>query len=736
MKHLCKTLALIALLPPVSALAQQVPPPAKPTVPAITATPISAPLKIDGQLDEAIYRDVQPVTGFIQMEPRAGQPATEKTEIWIAYDKDNFYVSFRNWESEPSRIVAKEMRRDSQMYLSDDLVAFIIDTFHDGRNGFEFSFNAIGARDDGQVSNERQYNGDFNTVWNYKAARFDQGWVVEAAIPFKSLRYSAGEDQVWGFNAMRTNRWKNELSFLSLPPTGRGTQGLQQVSLAATLVGIKAPSGSKNLELKPYAISNTTSFRNAQRRLGTDTTADVGGDLKYGITQSLTLDLTYNTDFAQVEADTQQVNLTRFSLFFPEKRDFFLENQGTFQFGSTGQINGSGDVPLLFYSRRVGLEGGQSVPLNVGGRLTGRVGRYTLGMMNLQTGEEEGVRALPTNFSVLRVRRDILRRSTIGMMATGRYGTQTSVTDNTAYGADATFGFFRNLTINSYWARTDAKHVPKDSNASYRGQLDYNADRYGMQLERLVVGRNFNPGVGFVRRADIEKSYAQARFSPRPAKSTLIRKYWFIGSLGYIQNGAGRLDTRTRDLEFDVDLANTDKLLVVWNNTHELLSTPFRIATGISLPAGPYDYDNLHVQFNRAPRRRVAGNVSFDRGTFYNGHKTTFGVSTGRASVTPQLAFEPSYSVNRAELVQGTFTTHLAGLRAIVTPTARMFTSALVQYNSSTHNVSMNVRLRWEYQPGSELFVVYNEDRDTFARAFPELSNRAFIVKVNRLFRF
>jgi hypothetical protein len=731
--HIRNSLLLVsALLLPASALAQRPPQAPPPTVPAITATQVSEPIRIDGQLDEPLYRDVPPVTGFLQVEPRAGQPATEKTELWIAYDKDNVYVTFRNWESEPSRIVAKEMRRDTaSMWGGDDIVSFIIDTFHDGRNGYQFALNSIGGHDDGQVSNERQYNGDWNTVWDYKAARFDGGWVVEVALPFKSLRYGSGVDQTWGFNALRTNRWKNELSFLSPPPTARGQGGIQQTSLAAVVTGIKAPGGSKNLELKPYVISNTTTARNTARRLGTDVTGDVGGDLKYGLSQNMTLDVTWNTDFAQVEADTQQVNLTRFSLFFPEKREFFLENQGTFNFGSA-----SGDVPLLFYSRRIGLDGGQSVPLNVGGRLTGRVGRYTIGVMNLQTGEEDAVKALPTNFSVLRVRRDILRRSTIGVMATGRYGTQTSATDNAAYGVDATFGFFRNLTINSYWARTDARGTSKTDDTSYRGQLDYNADRYGLQLERLVVGRNFNPGVGFVRRPDIEKSFALARFSPRPRANRVIRKYWFVGSTGYIQNGAGRLDTRTRDLEFDVDFANTDRFQMIWNNTHEFLPAPFRIATGITLPTGPYDYDNVHLQFNRAARRRVAGNVSVDRGTFYNGHKTGFGVSGGRVSVTPQLAFEPSYSVNRAELVQGNFTTQLAGLRAIVTPTAKMFTSAFLQYNSSTHSVSANVRLRWEYQPGSELFVVYNEDRDSEARGFPELSNRAFIVKVNRLVRF
>jgi hypothetical protein len=705
---------------------------------ALTATlravELSEPLQIDGRLDEAIYRTHAPATDFVQVEPRPGDAATEKTEVWIAFDRSNVYVAFRNWESEPRRIVAKEMRRDTTtMWGGDDIVSFVLDTFHDRRNGFQFTLNSIGGRDDGQVTNERQYNGDWNTVWTYKAGRFEQGWVVEVAIPFKSLRYGAGEEQVWGFNALRTNRWKNELSFLSPPPPARGQGGIQQLSMAATVSGIVAPSGARNLELKPYVIANARGSRVAPGRLDGVTTGDFGGDAKYGITQNLTLDLTYNTDFAQVEADQQQVNLTRFSLFFPEKRDFFLENQGTFQFGATGGATATSDTPLLFYSRRIGLDQGRSIPLNVGGRLTGRVGRYTLGLLNIETADD-GAAVPSTNFSVLRIKRDILRRSSIGLMATGRYATHASPTDNTAYGVDATFGFFRNLTINSYWARTEPARSVTD-NTSTRAQLDYAADRYGLQVERLDVGRNFVPEIGFVRRTNIAKSYALARFSPRPRANRYVRKFYYIGSMNYVETGDGRLDTRIRSGGFEMDLQNSDRVVTSVDDTLEQLVVPFRIATGVTLPAGAYAYRNMHLQYNRAGRNRLSGNVSVDVGTFYNGTKTGIGVASGRLSLTPQFAVEPTYSMNRAQLVQGDFTTHLAGLRATYTPTARMFTSAFLQYNSSTHNMSANVRLRWEYQPGSELFVVFNEDRDTSARRFPETASRAFIVKVNRLFR-
>jgi len=267
----------------------------------------------------------------------------------------------------------------------------MFDTFYDRRNSVNFVTNALGARQDGQVTNERQWNGDWNTVWEVRAGRFEGGWTVEIAVPFKSLRYRPGRAQVWGFNAFRTNRWKNEISYVTRVPAARGQSALYQGSVEATVVGLEVPSGSRNLELKPYAISDVTTNRAAAVR--NDVSGDVGLDVKYGLTQNLMADFTYNTDFAQVEADEQQVNLTRFSVFFPEKRDFFLENQGLFAFGGAaagGFSAQNSDVPILFYSRRVGLNDGQPVPIIAGGRTTGRVGRYSLGLVDMQTGDERG----------------------------------------------------------------------------------------------------------------------------------------------------------------------------------------------------------------------------------------------------------------------------------------------------------------------------------------------------------
>ena len=699
----------------------------------VRAVRVEAPLNIDGALDEPLYTRVQPISDFIQQEPHEGEPATEKTELWLAFDQDNIYVAFRCWESEPDLLVANEMRRDGpNMWQGNDIVAVSFDTFHDGRNSFNFITNALGARDEGQVTNERQWNGDWNTVWDVRSGRFEGGWTAEAAIPFKSIRYQRGREQIWGFNAFRTNRWKNEISYVTHVPAARGQSALYQGSVGATLEGLEAPL-SRVLELKPYAISDIKSDR--PTGVSKDVNGDVGLDVKYGLTQNVTADFTYNTDFAQIEADEQQVNLTRFTLFFPEKREFFLENQGVFAFGGAaagGNAAANTDVPILFYSRRIGLDNGQPIPIVAGGRTTGRVGRYTLGLIDIQTGEDRGVRS--TNFSVVRFKRDLFRRSNVGLLFTGRSVGQHGSGSNGLYGVDATFGFYDDLNINAYWARTATSGLTRND-MSYRAQLNYQGDRYGAQLEHLLVGENFNPEVGFVRRHDMRRSSALLRFSPRPRRVPWVRKFFYSGSIDYIENGRGHLETRQSTGEFAIEFQNSDRLSVDVTNNYEFLPRPFEIAPAITLPVGGYDFNNVHLQMNLGQRRTISGQFALDRGTFYDGHKTTLSLSRGRINAGAQLSLEPSYQFNVVDLREGSFDNQVVGSRVTYTMTPMMFTSALLQYNSTSHSVSANVRLRWEYRPGSEFFVVYNEDRDTLARRFPGLSGRALIVKINRLFR-
>ncbi|HEY7446128.1 MAG TPA: DUF5916 domain-containing protein [Vicinamibacterales bacterium] len=710
----------------------------------LRAIRLTQPLRLDGQLDESLYSSPS-ISDFIQVEPRSGALATEKTEVWISFDDDNVYVSFRNWESRLDTLVANEMRRDAtNIVMGNDNIAFLLDTFYDRRNAMLFETNPLGARMDGQLTNERNST-DFNPIWTVKTGRFDGGWTVEAAVPFKSLRYARTRQQVWGFNARRVNRAKNEVSFITRLSAARGIQATFQVGGAATLVGLEAPARSRNLEVKPYLIGDVATNNTSNPRVVNDVSGDFGIDVKYGVTQNLTADLTYNPDFAQVEVDEQQVNLTRFNLFFPEKREFFLENQGSFAFGgaATGGFQAAGgDTPILFYSRRIGLDRGQAVPLEVGGRLTGRAGRFTLGVLNIHTDEGSDVQTPVgpaagqprTNFSVFRLRRDIFRRSNIGLMLTNRSVSQRGPGGNMAYGADATLAFYDNLTINSYWARTETQGI-SSADTSYRAQLDYAGDRYGIQAEHLAVAPGFNPEVGFLRRSDIRKSLGQFRFSPRPRNNRTVRKYSYTGTGEYIENYAGRVDWRNLAGEFGIEFQTSDQFRVAVTNNYEFVPLPFRIADGVIVPVGGYETSNVQATLQLGQQRKLSGTLTAQRGSFYSGHKTTVGVSRGRLNLSSQVSVEPSYSLNQVDLVEGSFTTHLAGSRVTYTLTPLMFVSALVQYNSGTHSASTNIRLRWEYRPGSELFVVYNDDRNTLTRGFPDLATRAFIVKVNRLLR-
>jgi hypothetical protein len=375
------------------------------------------------------------------------------------------------------------------------------------------------------------------------------------------------------------------------------------------------------------------------------------------------------------------------------------------------------------------------VPIEAGGRLTGRVGKYAIGVMNIRAGEERVSLSQPTNFAVVRVRRDILRRSSVGLIATHRSRTIDGTGSNAAYGVDGLFSFFDNLNINTYWAKTRTTDVAGED-VSYQAQLDYGGDRYGVVMERLRVGAEFNPEVGFLRRSDIRRSLGSLRFSPRPRASRLVRRLSWTGTIDYVENGSGRPETRDAEGEFGIEFQNGDRFTTRYINSYELLSAPFRIAPGVVLPSAGYDYQRLALTFNLGPQRTLAGNLSMDLGSFYNGHRTTVGFGSGRLNVTPQFSVEPTYSVNKVDLTEGSFTTHLAGSRLTYTMTPFLFTSALLQYNSTNHTMAANVRLRWEYAPGSELFVVYNDERDTLAPRFPDLANRAFIVKVNRLLRF
>ena len=700
-------------------------------------------LTIDGTLDEQVYETVPAFSGFIQTEPQMGEPASEKTEGWVFFDDANIYVVVRCWDSAPeSEWVVSEMRRDNTTIGLGQQVVFFLDTFYDRRNAVLFNINPIGGRIDGQLTNESTWNGDWNPVWDLKTGRFDGGWTFEAAIPFKSLRYRRGRTQVWGFQMQRTIRRKNELVYLTRLERNRGISAILLVSRGASLVGLEVPEGGRLLEIKPYLIGDVNSEVNTSPVVSTALGGNFGLDLvKYGVTKNLTVDFTVNPDFAQVEADEQQVNLTRFSLFFPEKREFFLENQGLFVFGGAGR-RGGGLTPILFYSRQIGLSQGREVQIHGGGRLTGRVGAFSLGVLNIQTDDAPEAGAVATNFSVVRLKRDVLRRSSIGALFTRRSVSTRGPGSNETYGLDGTFAFFDTLSINTYWAKTRTSWLESDDD-SYRAQLNYEGDRYGVQVDRLVVGDDFNPEVGFLRRDDFERSFGSFRFSPRLLSMTAIRKLSWEGRIDYISDRAGVLETRDAQGQFGIEFENSDQFTATYTRSYELLKQPFQIASDVTIPVGGYSFQDVELSYLLGLQRPLSGGLTVQHGSFFSGEKTSVGFGLGggafgggRLDLTRQMSVEPGLSFNRITLPEGRFTTQLVTTRATYSISPLMFVSALLQYNSSNNSIGANLRLRWEYQPGSELFVVYNEQRDTLTPGFPEFENRTFIIKVNRLFRF
>jgi len=715
--------------------------------PTVRAIRLDDPLVLDGKLEESIYSDHPPFGDFIQAVPVLGAPASERSDVWLSYDDAHVYVTCRCWDSSPpEEWIVNEVRRDAGGLRNNEHFGVMFDTFYDRRSGFMLYANELGGRADYSIVDETQMNRDWNPVWDVAGGRFDGGWIVEMAIPFKSLRYLSGSDRLWGLQIRRSIRHKNEWAFLSpVPPSAAGAQGLNRISSAGTIVGLELPPAGNNLEVKPYAISDLTTNRLSDPATSNVADADVGLDLKYGITANLTADVTLNTDFAQVEVDEQQVNLTRFSLFFPEKRDFFLEGRGTFEFGRGGVggfrgggvgrgFRGGSDAPTLFYSRRIGLDRGEVIPIRAGGRVTGKVGGYAIGAMSIETGANDPVGIARTNYSVVRVKRDILRRSSIGAMFTNRSVAVDGGGANQTYGADASFALFTNLQLGGYYARTETPTLLGDDE-SYQFAGQYNGDKYGASATRLKVGADFNPEIGFMRRSDFEKSSGSLRFSPRPASIEWIRKLTWEGSLDYFENSFGVVESRKHQARFNAELENSDRFTLEATREFENITTPFLVSSDLEIGVGSYGFTSYRASYQMGEQRRASGTVAFQWGDFYDGTIRAISVNQGRLVVTNQLSIEPGVSLNLIDLPQGEANQTVLRLRSDYAFTPRMFASALTQYNTADRILSTNLRFRWEYSGGSEFFVVWTDERDRLPGG-TGLRTRALAVKITRLLRY
>lgn len=714
---------------------------------------LPSPMQFDGRLDEPFYRDTKPFGDFIQQEPHDGQPATEKTEAWVFFDDDNVYVAVRLWETDSKQRVMSDMRRDSFNLYNNDHIAVIFDTFHDHRNGFGFSSNAQGGMYDWQATNE-QPSPNWNGLWESRTAEFDGGWSVEFRIPFRSIRFHEGGD-TWGINFRRMVRWKNEVSYLSPVPLSWGRRGLHKLSSAGVLVGIEVPKKLRNIDVKPYALGSMATNTRSFPTLHNDGAAEFGVDAKWGITQSIVSDFTYNTDFAQVEDDEAQVNLTRFSVLFPEKRDFFLEGQDVFNFGGAGANQGGGGngpqaiqgggggggggnnvTPIVFFSRRIGLQNDIVVPILGGARLIGRGGGYQVGALHLRSDDEAAALAPATDFSVIRINHDILSRSRVGLIATRRGPRLNGSGENYAYGVDTQINPRTELQLNGYWAATaSAAKAAGTAQQSYRAQFNWNADKTGMQLDHLFVGQNFNPEIGFLRRSAFRRTYGSTRYSPRPESWKGVRKIYYEASLDYLEDPGGQPESREAQGAFRMEMNSSDQVAFEYSRQFESLDATFAVAPGVNVPPGAYDFSQGKLLVTTSAQRPVSGTMIVTRGGFYGGTLTEVSWR-GRVELGPQFQAEPTLSLNHFRTPWGDGDSNIISSRFTYTLTPRMFASALVQYQSATESVSTNARVRWEYQPGSELFFVYSDGRNTVGPGFPLLDNRSLVVKLTKLFRF
>jgi len=687
--------------------------------PATRALRVTAAPVIDGRLDEAFWREGTPVTDFVQRELNEGVPASERTEVRFATDGEALYIAARMFDREPHLIVPGEKIRDVSLANSDH-IAFIFDTYRDRQNGFVFATTPAGVEYDGQVIREGEgggvmtagqnraaggamggFNVNWDASWTVATAIDSLGWTAEFRIPFATLRYQSGSgEQQWGLNISRNIRRKNEELYWSFIPR---QFNLYRLSLAGTLDALQVPV-RRIRTVTPYVLSSSRQRWDAGVRSSTAPT-DWGGEVKVGVTPSLTLDLTYNTDFAQVEVDDQRLNLTRFPVFFPEKRPFFLENAGVFSAGTPQAVD-------LFFSRRIGIgDNGAPLPILGGGRLSGRAGRTTLGVLQMLT-DRPSSGASGQSYSVGRVVRELGSRSRIGAMVVQRLATDSTADVNRTYAVDGRLGVGQRWTADAWASRTTTPGRDGDDWA-YNTRVAFQTNVWNHSVRLAQVGADFNPEVGFMSRPG---GYRTGEVS----FMRLVRKpewTWFkqwnphTSYRRFEGRDDGRLQTGYWHIDLtEIELANGARFGPEYNISQEGLQAPFTIAPGVTLPVGDYTWGTLGFDYNSDPSENVSVAGRFDVGPFWSGSRrggsSTLTVRRG-ATFSGSLAVE----YNDVTLPQGDFTSTLQALRLNYFFTPRLFVQTLTQYNNQQNVWGANVRVGWLNTAGTGLFVVFNEGR-------------------------
>jgi hypothetical protein len=715
--HIVATALLLSCAGPVLA---QTPQAASSEERTTTVVRADGPIAVDGRLDEPAWQAAPATRGFIQNEPREGDAATFDTEVRIVYDDEAIYFGVVAADSEPSRIIVADLKKDYAVDGSDAFV-ILLDTFHDGRNGYQFATNPAGAKWDAQLANEgRDFNVNWDGIWSVETRITETGWVAEVVIPFRTLKFADRDPQTWGINFRRKVRRLNEDSFWSPLPR---IYGLERVSMAGTLDGLRGIRAGRNLRIKPYfSTSGSTVGRQPTRG-----DVDGGLDVKYGVTTGLVWDFTVNTDFSQVEADEQQVNLTRFNLFFPEKRDFFLENAGMFDFGSTGGFFGNNTgaifygsrlsrVPQmrLFFSRRIGLsEDGQALPIVAGTRLSGRAGAYSVGALNIQQGDAAG--SVDANITAIRLRRNVLRNSDIGAVLLNK--DEAGAGYNRMAGVDANFRFGY-LTLNGVAGRSmsDTPLRPGAGN-EYVGRsfAEYRDRTWRFRYGLDAIGGQFENDLGFTpqRGVHVQSSNVSRAFRPSwfPAWVRESQPHWEFELVTEQEDGS--LDQRFSGVHLPLELSNGGFIEMGVNTYAEAIDVPFTLnpARRAAVSVGRHAFTEYFALVNGDPAAPVTPAVRYSFGTFYDGYKRSYSIGP---SMRPNENLNASLNlqINDIDLPGVSFVSTLATARVNYSFTTSVFLNALLQYNTDTRQLSSNLRFNIIHRPLSDFFLVYNERRD------------------------
>ncbi|HUQ85939.1 MAG TPA: RluA family pseudouridine synthase [Vicinamibacterales bacterium] len=699
------------------------------------AVQTTSPIVVDGALDEDVWKRAAPATDFIQADPLEGQPATEITEVRLAYDADYLYIAALCRDSDPSGIVVNEIRKDFAG-RDQDTFEVLLDTFADRRNGFVFATNSQGAKADTQIANEgRDVNTNWDAVWWVQARKTADGWAAEFRIPFKTLRFEAGDGKSWGVNFARRVRRKNELSYWS--PVSRA-YSIFRASSAGTLAGLPPIRQGRNLRIKPFLAAG------AVRGVGEskfDGDATGGVDIKAGITPSLTFDATINPDFAQAEADEQQVNLTQFSLFFPEKREFFLENAGIFYFGdiprnsrSVARFRPPEEDLLLFFSRRIGLsDAGEQQPLHGGARLTGRAGGFTLGLMTMQSKTEDGRPS--TNYTVARVRRDLFRSSDVGAIVLSREPNGGSADFNRVVGVDTNFRFFKSLSVNGFFARSESRGVTTDQDSG-KASIGWEDSKKRLQTSIMKIGEGFRDDLGFVRRTGVTRQFYDAAFFPEPEvlRNHGVRRIEPHGRLWIYTDPSGEIVSRSGHVGNQTTWNNGSYMEYAFEPRVEAISRPFNLSPGVSIPAGRYDWYQHLLLFEGDHSRALSGSIRYTTGGFWSGTQH---------NVQSSVLYRPNFRMVvdlglqvtkiSLDLPKADFTTTLVSLRTGYSFSSNMFLDTLLQYRNDVKQFSANVRFNLIHHPLSDFFIVYNESQFT---EISQPAGRGLVVKYTQMFAF